>query len=126
MEEQQVMEWWFKAVFTYGIGPVFTAAFLLGILWVAATLVRILTARLPAWFDDQAATNLEVRKGMQALVDHTETIHERTYSTQRGLRAGLAAAHALASKHDMGHDVVLLLDEASRHLRNGDNNNARP
>jgi hypothetical protein len=122
--DEKVMDWWLTKAFTYGIGTVFTATMLLGLLWVFWTLTRILTARLPGWFDDQAATNAEVRKGMQALVEHTETIHTRTHSTQRGLRALSRAGELFVAKNGerlgIGSDVVVLLRQAKDALRNGD------
>jgi len=124
MQNTELFDWWLQRTAVYGLAFVFTAGVLFGVLWVCWTLVRILSKRLPGWFDDQAATNTEVRKGMQALVENTEYIHDRTGATQRGLcalgRAGEKFLNRNGERLGVGSDVVILVQQANEALRNGE------
>ena len=127
-EGTEVFDWWLRNGFVYGIAVVFTAGilggFLYGFLWMCAVLARILSTRLPGWFDDQAATNLEVRKGMQAIVSNSAAILSHAFATQRGMRDAVRAAHKFANKNrtrlGIGSDVLQILKDARATLRNGD------
>ena len=129
MPQTEVFDYWLQRTAVYGLAFVFTAGILFGFLWVCAILVRILSARLPKWFDDQEETNLAVRNGMQALVSNSRVIHDRTYNTQRGLRGIVQAGRKFVNKHKerlgIGSDVVVLLDQADDQLRNGDDDDER-
>ena len=123
-EGTEVFDYWLQRTAVYGLAFLFTAGILLGFLWLLAILVRILQTRLPKWFDEQTETSAAVRSGMRAIANNSAAILNHAHSTQRGLRDLARAGRRIAQKHGkrlgIGSDVVMLLQQASATLRNGD------